>query len=181
MVVIRESCTRPHTTSYGWACITDIKILFKKQWKRFHFYLRILNPGRKSTAGNGRKALEIAGKWKQYSDRKIFGLFPIDSIWIPAPSCRNSPEKHRKIFRKFPAGILLPLPTNSRVFLQDMPFFPTPSRKFLQDPASGIIDLGTCTWLLSGEIATSHKQFINTVSTSRTEKREWSSAQISGQ
>jgi hypothetical protein len=36
-------------------------------------------PGRKLRAGSGRKAPEIAGTWKQYSHRKIFGFFPMIS------------------------------------------------------------------------------------------------------
>ena len=37
------------------------------------------NPGRKIRAGSGRKAPEVTGTWKQYSNRKIFGFFPMIS------------------------------------------------------------------------------------------------------
>ncbi len=36
-------------------------------------------PGQKLRAVSGRKASEIAGTWKQYSHRKIFGFFPMIS------------------------------------------------------------------------------------------------------
>ena len=36
-------------------------------------------PGRKIRAGSGRKAPEVTGTWKQYSNRKIFGFFPMIS------------------------------------------------------------------------------------------------------
>jgi len=38
-----------------------------------------LHPGQKLRAGSGRKASEITGTWKQYSNRKIFGFFPMIS------------------------------------------------------------------------------------------------------
>ena len=37
------------------------------------------SPGRKIRAGSGRKAPEVTGTWKQYSNRKIFGFFPMIS------------------------------------------------------------------------------------------------------
>ena len=37
------------------------------------------DPGRKIRAGSGRKAPEVTGTWKQYSNRKIFGFFPMIS------------------------------------------------------------------------------------------------------
>jgi len=52
------------------------------------------NPDQKLRAGSCRKASEIAGTWKQYSHRKIFGFFPLLSCrirWLsrffPAGSC----------------------------------------------------------------------------------------------
>jgi hypothetical protein len=52
--------------------------------------------------GSCRKTPEIAGIWKQYSDRKLFGFSPVDSCQIPVLSGRNRPEiirKNPKIFR----------------------------------------------------------------------------------
>ncbi len=49
-----------------------------------------------------RKAPEIAGTWKQYSDRKLFGFIPVDSCQLPVLSGRNRPEiigKNQKNFR----------------------------------------------------------------------------------
>jgi hypothetical protein len=49
-----------------------------------------------------RKTPEIAGTWKQYSDWKLFGFFPMDSCQLPVLSDRNQPEiigKNPKIFR----------------------------------------------------------------------------------
>jgi hypothetical protein len=45
---------------------------------------------------------EIAGTWKQYSDRKLSGFFPVDSCQFPVLSGRNRSEiigKNPKIFR----------------------------------------------------------------------------------
>ncbi len=39
-----------------------------------------------------RKAPKIAGTWKQYSGRKIFGFFPVDSYQLLVLSGRNRPE-----------------------------------------------------------------------------------------
>jgi hypothetical protein len=43
---------------------------------------------------------EIAGTWKQYSDRKLSGFFPVDSCQFPVHSGRNRSEIIGKI-RKF--------------------------------------------------------------------------------
>ena len=80
------------------------------------------NPGRGGTAGNGRKALEIAGKWKQYSGRKSPDFFPVYSGQLPAGKHRKLTGIHRKKIREFPAGILLP-PSS------DFPCFPVVSRR----------------------------------------------------
>ena len=50
--------------------------------KNDHFYyfcFSAATPGRTLRAGSGKKALEIAGTWKQYSHRKFVGFFPIIS------------------------------------------------------------------------------------------------------
>ncbi|CAF3590078.1 unnamed protein product, partial [Rotaria socialis] len=41
------------------------------------------NPGRGRTAGNGRKAQESAGNWKQYSSWKLPDFLPVDSDQLP--------------------------------------------------------------------------------------------------
>jgi hypothetical protein len=48
---------------------------------------------------------------------------------------------HRKKSRKFPVGILLPLPTISNAFLLDPITFPLLSCRILQDPVAVIFDL----------------------------------------
>jgi hypothetical protein len=42
--------------------------------------------------GSFRKTPEIAGTWKQYSDRKLPGFFPVDSCQLPVLSGRNQSE-----------------------------------------------------------------------------------------
>jgi hypothetical protein len=49
--------------------------------------------------GSRRKALEIAETWKQYSGRKFFGFFPVDSYQLPVLSDRNRPETIKTINR----------------------------------------------------------------------------------
>ncbi len=58
--------------------------------------------------GSFRKTPEIAGTWRQYSDRKLSGFFPVDSCQFPVLSGRNQPEIIKKKWDNFPAGILLP-------------------------------------------------------------------------
>jgi hypothetical protein len=62
----------------------------------------ILQERRGKVTGSSRKTPEIAGTWKQYSDRKLSGFFPLDSCQLPVLSDRNGPEiigKNPKIFR----------------------------------------------------------------------------------
>jgi hypothetical protein len=62
----------------------------------------ILQERCEKVTGSFRKTPEIAGTWKQYSDRKLSGLFPVDSCQLPVLSWRNRPEiigKNPKIFR----------------------------------------------------------------------------------
>jgi hypothetical protein len=42
--------------------------------------------------GSCKKTQEIAGTWKQYSDRKLSAFFPVDSCQLPALSGRSRPE-----------------------------------------------------------------------------------------
>jgi hypothetical protein len=42
--------------------------------------------------GSCRKTPEVSGKWKQYSDRKLSGFFPVDSCQLLVLSDRNRPE-----------------------------------------------------------------------------------------
>jgi hypothetical protein len=54
--------------------------------------------------GSFRKKPEFAGTLKQYSDRELFGFFPVESC-----TSRQKPGgKHWKKSEKFPAGIMLP-------------------------------------------------------------------------
>jgi hypothetical protein len=51
--------------------------------------------------GSCRKTPEIAGTWKQYSDRKLSRFFPVDIYPLPVLSGMNRPEiigKNPKIF-----------------------------------------------------------------------------------
>jgi hypothetical protein len=43
-----------------------------------------------------RKTPEIAGTWKQYSDRILSGFFPLDCCQIPVPSDRNRSKSFRQ-------------------------------------------------------------------------------------
>jgi hypothetical protein len=51
---------------------------------------------RGKVTGSCRKTPEIAGTWKQYSDRKMCGFFPMDACQIPVLSGRNRSEIIRK-------------------------------------------------------------------------------------
>jgi len=55
-----------------------------------------------------RKAPEIPRKWKQYSGRKFFGFFPVNSCQLPVLADRKRSEIIRKKSEKVPVGILLP-------------------------------------------------------------------------
>ncbi len=61
----------------------------------------------KVTVSRG-KAPEIPRKWKQYSGRKFFGIFPVNSCQLPVLSGRKRSEIIRKKSEKVPVGILLP-------------------------------------------------------------------------
>jgi hypothetical protein len=93
--------------------------------------------------GNGRKAREIAGKWKQYSGRKLPDFFPMDSGQFPVLSGWEMTEIHWKKIDQFPTGLLLPLSSAFRAFQPDTVIFPHLSGRFLRYPSSGIIDLGS--------------------------------------
>ncbi len=57
---------------------------------------------------------------------------------------------HRKKSEQFPAGILLPFPENSGVFLQYPVTFPHLSGGIRSFPEAGIIDLGSKVFDISG-------------------------------
>ncbi len=62
----------------------------------------ILQERCRKVTGSCRKTPETAGTWKQYSDRKLSGFFPVNSRQILVLSGRNRPEiirKNPKIFR----------------------------------------------------------------------------------
>jgi hypothetical protein len=56
--------------------------------------------------GSCRKTPEIAGTWKQYSDRKLSGFFPVGFCQIPVLSGRNRPGITRN--RQFPDRVVRP-------------------------------------------------------------------------
>ena len=110
-----------------------------------HFITMNFFPGRKIRAGSGRKAPEVTGTWKQYSNRKIFGFFPMISDRFLLESTGNWSESTGKKSNKFPVGILLPLPAISGAFLWDPVTFPHLSCRIMWDPVAGMFDLGLCT------------------------------------
>jgi hypothetical protein len=58
---------------------------------------------------------------------------------------------HRKKSKKFPVGILLPLPAIFGAFLQDPVTFPLLSCRILRDPVAVIFDMGIHKSHLHGE------------------------------
>jgi hypothetical protein len=99
-------------------------------------------PSQKIWAGSGRKTLEIAGTWKQYSHRKFFGFFPMISDRFPVGKHRKLAGIHRKKILKIPIGILLPLPAISGAFLQNPVTFPLVFCMFRWHPVAGMFHLG---------------------------------------
>jgi len=63
-------------------------MLFNMSNEQFNRY-----PGQKLRASSGRKAPKIAGTWKQYSHRKLFGFFPTGSCRKAQQVDWNPPEK----------------------------------------------------------------------------------------
>ncbi len=61
----------------------------------------------KVTVSRG-KAPEIPRKWKQYSGRKFFGCFPVNSCQLPVVFGRKRSEIIREKAEKVPVGIVLP-------------------------------------------------------------------------
>ena len=62
----------------------------------------ILQERRGKVTRSCRKIPEIARTWKQYSNRKLTGFFPVDSSQLPVLSGRNRSEiigKNPKIYR----------------------------------------------------------------------------------
>jgi hypothetical protein len=81
--------------------------------------------------------------WKQYSDRKFFGFFPILSARFLSKSkgsWQESTEKNPKIFRP---EYCFHVPSICGAFLQDTVPFSHIYSTILWDPMAGIIDLGT--------------------------------------
>jgi hypothetical protein len=98
--------------------------------------LLINNPGRRSRPSNPtgscgkaagkilrsyRKIPEITGIRKQYSGRKFFGFFPMNSSQLPVISGRNQSEIIGKIPKIFPLEYCFRFPLISESFLQDPP------------------------------------------------------------
>ncbi len=70
--------------------------------------------GQEVRTGSCRKTPEINETWKQYSDRKVFGVFLVNFDHFLVHSRGNRPENHRKKIRKIPVGILLPFSIDFR-------------------------------------------------------------------
>jgi hypothetical protein len=67
--------------------------------------------------------------------RENFRIFSDDFRPVPAGKHMKLIGIHRKKSKKFPVGILLPLPAISGAFLQDPVTFPLLSCRILRDPA----------------------------------------------
>jgi hypothetical protein len=72
-----------------------------------------------------------------------FRTFSDDFRLVSVGTQRKLTGIHQKKFGQFSAGILLPFPRNSDVFLQDPVTFPPLSGGIRSFPEAGIIDLGT--------------------------------------
>ena len=73
---------------------------------------------------------------------EIFRIFSDDFRPVPAGKYRKLTGIHRKKSRKFPIGILHPLPPISGAFLQDPVTSPLLSCRILPDPVTVMFDLG---------------------------------------
>ena len=104
-----------------------------------HFLKSIKNPGQRVRAGSCRKTPEINGTWKQYSGRKNFGFFSCQFLFIPIGTDRKLPGICPKNVRP---EYCFHVPLISGVFLLEPDIFPALSRRFLQYPVAGTIDLG---------------------------------------
>ena len=69
--------------------------------------------------GSCRKAPEIAGTWKQYSERKFSDFFPVNSSQFPAVSSRNRPELSGKKSENFRSEYCFHVPAISGIFLPE--------------------------------------------------------------
>ena len=99
-------------------------------------------PSREIRAGSRRKTPEINGTWKQYSGRKIFGLFPESSDQLLSIPAGNHLEK---ILNNFRLEYCFRFPLISRVFLREPAISPPLPCRFLQYPVTGMIVLGYST------------------------------------
>ncbi len=73
---------------------------------------------------------------------KNFRIFSDDFRPVLAGKHMKLTGIHRKKSKKFPVGILLPLPAISGAFLQDPVTFPLLSCRILRDPVAVIFDMG---------------------------------------
>ncbi len=87
--------------------------------------------GRTVRPGNGRSRIILVILWKQYSDRKFFGFFPMISDRFLRESTGNWQESTEKNLQ-FPVGILLPRSSDFRCFPAGYVDFPA---SFLHNPA----------------------------------------------
>ena len=101
-----------------------------------------IDPGRTVRPGTGRSRLIPVVLWKQYSDRKIFGFFPMISSWFLLKSMGSCQESTGKNPDNFRSEYCFYVTAISGVFQQDMVIFPHLSCSILKDPVVGSIDLG---------------------------------------
>jgi hypothetical protein len=84
---------------------------------------------------------------------KNFRIFSDDFRPVLAGKHMKLTGIHRKKSKKFPVGILLPLPAISGAFLQDPVTFPLFSCRILRDSVAVIFDMGdqkfSCTTMLN--------------------------------
>jgi hypothetical protein len=81
--------------------------------------------------------------WKQYSDRKIFGFFPMLSARLLPESTGSWRESAGKNPGNFRPEYFFHVPAISGVVLQDPVTFPNLSCRIPRDLVPGIIDLGS--------------------------------------
>jgi len=89
----------------GGTFIISILVIVRNHFEVFALMdRRFRNPGRGVQVGFGRKSPEFNGTWKQYSRLENFGNFRITSSTFLSEMGGG----HRKIFKIFQSGILLP-------------------------------------------------------------------------
>ena len=125
--------------------VNQINIFEEKKINSIEIYL----PGRTCMAGFCSKAPEIVGMWNQYSYRIFLDLFLMISGKFLRGNRRNLPESTRKNPTNFRREYLLPIPSISSAFLQDLVIFSLLSYSILPVSVTVFIDYSRCfikTW-----------------------------------